>query len=226
MLFELIKNMPKENYLYLSDTKNLPFGSKTERELSIIARKNIEKLNEYNPKAIVIGCNTLSVVLNKELQKFSSAPVFTVFPPVKDYPNKKVCLLVTPMTAEYLQTPKNIDVYALTDMASRVELGLRTTKDATLIQMPDIIKKIRGKYEVVILGCTHYSLIKNEFKKHLKPRIITDGCLNTVNKVKNYINYQQNAEDNMFGSVVFIGGNKINNKIIFEKYCKNFLKNY
>ena len=57
-VMEIRRQMPEENILFLADTKNMPYGSKKKEEILSFTRTNIEILKEYDPKAIVIACNT------------------------------------------------------------------------------------------------------------------------------------------------------------------------
>lgn len=60
--------MPYENYIYLGDSKNAPFGTKNLEELTVIADGIVKKLLEYDPKLIVIACGTMSTNLIDYLQ--------------------------------------------------------------------------------------------------------------------------------------------------------------
>ena len=68
VLKEIIKILPNENYIYYSDSKNNPYGDKTNKEIIKICNKIVNKfINEC--KAIVIACNTASAKAAKNLRK-------------------------------------------------------------------------------------------------------------------------------------------------------------
>ena len=66
-LKELLKLNCANEYIYLGDTENLPYGNKSREELLSLTLKNISLLLDNGASAIVLGCNTLSVNLYSEL---------------------------------------------------------------------------------------------------------------------------------------------------------------
>lgn len=60
VLKEILKILPNENYIYYSDSKNNPYGDKTDKEILEICDDIVQKLLNENCKAIVIACNTAS----------------------------------------------------------------------------------------------------------------------------------------------------------------------
>ena len=69
VLKEIIKIMPQENYIYYSDSKNNPYGDKTEEEVKKICDDIVQKLINKNCKAIVIACNTASAMAKDYLRE-------------------------------------------------------------------------------------------------------------------------------------------------------------
>ncbi len=66
---EIINLLPNENYIYYSDSKNNPYGDKTEQEIQQICDKIVKRLMNENCKAIVIACNTASSKAAKFLRE-------------------------------------------------------------------------------------------------------------------------------------------------------------
>lgn len=60
VLKEILKILPNENYIYYSDSKNNPYGDKTDKEILEICDDIVQKLLKQNCKVIVIACNTAS----------------------------------------------------------------------------------------------------------------------------------------------------------------------
>ena len=69
VLKEIIKLLPNENYIYYSDSKNNPYGNRTDKEIKEICTNIVEKLIEKNCKIIVIACNTASAKAVKYLRE-------------------------------------------------------------------------------------------------------------------------------------------------------------
>ena len=60
VLKEILKILPNENYIYYSDSKNNPYGDKSDKEVLEICDDIVQKLLNQDCKAIVIACNTAS----------------------------------------------------------------------------------------------------------------------------------------------------------------------
>lgn len=69
VLREILKILPNENYIYYSDSKNNPYGDKTEKEVLEICNNIVKKLLEQDCKVIVIACNTASAKAVSYLRK-------------------------------------------------------------------------------------------------------------------------------------------------------------
>ena len=50
--------LPDENFIYLADNKNCPYGGKSKKEILSLSIKNCKKLIEFNCKIIIVACNT------------------------------------------------------------------------------------------------------------------------------------------------------------------------
>ena len=105
VLKELIKKMPNENYIYLSDSLNNPYGDKDHNDLLDICKKNVECLLNKNCKTIVIACNTATVRTADELRNiYKDITIFGIEPAYKmiydyDY-DKNTLIMATKGTVE------------------------------------------------------------------------------------------------------------------------------
>ena len=172
VLREIIKILPNENYIYYSDSKNNPYGDKKAEEIIDRCEEISKFLVEKNCKAIVIACNTASAVASKKLrEKYKDIPIFAIEPAYKmvyDYAyNKNTLVMATKGTIESEKFNLLFNKY-----------NNHKTKLLECVGLADIIeegnaKKIKkylqeniGQYkdnvENIVLGCTHYPLIKKE----------------------------------------------------------------
>ena len=62
VLAELVRQMPNENYIYLGDRKNAPYGSRTTDEVLRLSEENAKRLVDLGAKCLVIACNTATAV--------------------------------------------------------------------------------------------------------------------------------------------------------------------
>ena len=84
VLKEIVKILPNENYLYYSDSKNNPYGDKTDQEILEICDNIIQYLIKKKCKAIVIACNTASAKAVKLLrEKYPKIPFIAIEPAYK-----------------------------------------------------------------------------------------------------------------------------------------------
>ena len=84
VLKEIIKLLPNENYKYYSDSKNNPYGDKTDNEIIEICDKIVSNFIEQKCKAIVIACNTASAKAAKSLrEKYPEIPIIAIEPAYK-----------------------------------------------------------------------------------------------------------------------------------------------
>ena len=161
VLKELVISMPNENYVYYGDNQNAPYGEKSDRRLLELLFNDISMFNGFKLKALIVGCNTLSVCVLKYLRKSFDFEIFGVYPPtltplIKGY---KTLLLSTPRTAQNTSVLRGLTVKPLSNLAMDVEQNL---DDLGEINIYDHLGNIKGDFDAVILGCTHYDLIKNQ----------------------------------------------------------------
>ncbi len=177
VLKEIIKILPNENYIYYSDSKNNPYGDKTDEEIFDICDKIVKELLDKKCKAIVIACNTASAKAAKKLrEKYTKIPIIAIEPAYKmvhDFAYNQVTLVMaTKGTIESEKFHKLYNKYdnhktylmACKGLADIIEEGNQEKINKYLNEK---LSKYKGKVHNVVLGCTHYPLIQNEIKKVL-----------------------------------------------------------
>ena len=85
-VLEAIKErLPNDEYLYIGDSKNCPYGEKTDEELERITTEVVQRLAEWGAEIVVIACNTAS--LHRDTVKnLSKIPVIDVILPLQMFP--------------------------------------------------------------------------------------------------------------------------------------------
>lgn len=182
VLNKLSLAFPLQTFIYYSDYKNVPYGSKTKTEIKKFCRNRIDYALNHNVKLIVVACNTMSVV-GKNVFSKSPIPVLGVVASDSlsaDFHNKTAVMFCTPQTAKSLSISRlsRIKVIALPNLAHDIEEHI-----FDLNSIPDYLKKDYGRPETVILGCTHYTLIKKAFAACCNTNNIIDGTENIVDRV-------------------------------------------
>lgn len=179
VLKELMNHYPSLEYLYYGDTFYLPYGEKSKEELIKLGVRIIRFFEENQVDRIVIACGTCSSLVD-EYQKYTNIPIDNVIDPTVEYVKKnyqKIALLATPATIqngvfEKKLKREGIDVYPLScpNFVPYLE-GLSES-----LNIEEELKPLQNKdYEAVILGCTHYPLLKKEIENNLSVSTIDMG---------------------------------------------------
>lgn len=227
VLKEIIKVLPNEDYMYYSDSKNNPYGDRTEEEVKQICDKIVQHFIKNNCKAVIIACNTASAKAAKYLrEKYPQIPFIAIEPAYKmvhDYAyDKPTLVMATKGTMEsekfnlLFQKYDNYKTYLLpcVGLAERIELG---DKEEIKRYLKRTIGIYKGKVKNVVLGCTHYPLVENEIKEILGQVQFFNGAPNLAKHLK-YILQKENILDKGKGMIEFEDSQN------FEQKKKRFLE--
>lgn len=204
ILKEIKKNLPSENLIFLADQKNVPYGLKTQKELEKITERITKFLLKYDIKMLVIACNTATCYALSHLRKKFNIPIIGVVPAIKPAAKKsrksKIAVMSTPATANSAYLKNLIKEHAVGTQVLR--LGCEGLEDSIEdldyprinASLPDYVSEIKGfGADVVVLGCTHYPLIKDNIKKSLGSGVsVIDSSEAVANRVEYIL-----AENNM-----------------------------
>ena len=184
----ILKEILKENfdyhYLYYSDSKNNPYGDKKQKEIETIVFEIVETLIARGCQIIVIACNTASTVCVKKLrEKYKNISFIATEPAYKmihDYNNDGKTLVMA--TKATIESKKFQDLYKLYDNHKTIlypcvglaELIEENNQEKIEKYLNDNLKQF-NKIDNVVLGCTHYPLIKKQLNKVLNNPNFFDG---------------------------------------------------
>ena len=140
-------------------------------------------------KAVVIACNTATTRCIKSLREdFPNMPFIGTEPAVKLAANsdaKKILVLATPGTirSERLETlvkdnqkkDQTIDLLACPGLADTIEFNLDEDNSKIEQKLDELLKDSDKDYDAIVLGCTHYSLIKPMIQKFFPTAKLIDG---------------------------------------------------
>ncbi|MGZ3770269.1 MAG: glutamate racemase [Bdellovibrio sp.] len=177
VLKELALRFPQENFLYLGDTARLPYGSKSPQTIRKYSEQNILFLEKQNVKAIVIACNTASSQFAEH--EFDGLPVYNVIEPgsqraLEMSSSGKIGLLGTRATVNSKAYTKKIfeidptaQVYdqACPLFVPLAEEGWDSDPITNLIVYRYVKPLVNHGVDTLILGCTHYPILKNSISK-------------------------------------------------------------
>jgi len=216
VLKELLKKLPNEEFLYLSDSKNNPYGDKELEELITICESNVDFLLQNKCQAIVIACNTASVKTAEYLrEKYKDIPIFAIEPAYKmvhDYAyDKPTLVLATKGTIEserfgsLLKKYDNHQTYIIPciGLADAIEEGNEERINAVLAQYID---EYKGKIKNVVLGCTHYPFVTDKIKETLGDIQFFYGAEALANHVRDVLKEEGliNENESPNGKIEFV----------------------
>lgn len=192
---EILKLLPSYFYIYYSDSKNNPYGDKTYEELIQITESIVSYLIKQGCKIIVIACNTASAICKDYLRSKFDVPIIAIEPAYKmvhDFNvNGKTLILATKGTLEsvkFLELYHKYDnhltqIYECVGLADLIENNCIKEIDEYLLEHLKVYKGV----ENIVLGCTHYPLIKDNIKKVLGDVYFYDGSIGVAKELKRIV---------------------------------------
>jgi glutamate racemase len=199
VLKELKRILPKESYIYYADSKNNPFGEKSDNELIAIVSNIVEFLIENKVKIIVIACNTATTRCLKKLKIMYPNMIFIGTVPAIKVACDKNCsntlVMATPATIkserthelikENIKKGQKITLLPCKGLANTIESKNEKNIDKLLIKY---LSKYKEKnIDSIVLGCTHYSLVKKNIKKIMPKAKLFDGNKGVANETKHQL---------------------------------------
>lgn len=206
VLRELVALMPNENFIFYGDSKNAPYGTKTLEEVRELTLADADFLVKKDVKALVVACNTAtSAAIHILREKYQEKmPVIGIEPALKPAVSVKesprVFVMATPMTLR--EKKFGSLMHKFQDKAQIISLpcpGLVEFVERGELSgdgLESYLKNLFAPYlmngtDAVVLGCTHYPLVRKTIRKVLGPSVaIFDGgegtARETLHKLKEY----------------------------------------
>lgn len=196
---ELIQTLPSENIIYLGDTARVPYGTKSGRTVIIYSHRNTEFLVSKGIKLLVVACNTASSVSIPSLRDEFDIPVIGVIEPGA----RKAVSVTKTGKIGVIGTPSTINSSAYMKAIHALEPDIEVYTKACPLLVPladegwvegDLVEQIVEKYlseikqsgiDTLVLGCTHYPLLKHTIQKVLGDEItLVDSAEETASEIK------------------------------------------
>lgn len=199
VLRELIKAMPNENFIYLGDSKNAPYGTKSLEHVRRLSFHNARLLLEQGAKGLVVACNTATSASVRIMRSmYPQLPIVGIEPALKPAALQKehptVLVMATPMTVQQEKFRqlmerygKKADIYPLPcpGLMEFVEAG-----DLTSERLHDFLQELLTPYlgkelDSVVLGCTHYPFARRMIQTIVGDSVtIFDGGEGTAREMR------------------------------------------
>ncbi|MBO4675451.1 MAG: glutamate racemase [Elusimicrobiaceae bacterium] len=218
VLKALRKALPHEHFIYFGDSANVPYGAKSKQTVTKLSCTIASFLQEQGVKLIVVACNTASAQALSSLQKQCRVPVLGVIEPgaqkaVAMTRNHRIALLGTEGTVRsrayekaILRLSKKEKVFpqAAPLFVPLVEENFARQPATRLIAQHYATPLLRKQIDTVILGCTHYPVLKPLLTEIFGPSVhLVDPSDTLAAQVKDYLSASHQAQSTGKGSVCF-----------------------
>ena len=232
----LRKLLPNENIVYLGDTARLPYGEKTPAELKNCVADDINFLKSQDVKLVLIACGTVSSNFDREeLSKEFDLPIIEVLTPAVEKACKvtrgKIGVIATTASIkagaykrEISKKGQGCEVFdvACPKFVPLVESGRLSYNDKEVKEAVDeyILPLKKEGIDTLILGCTHYPLLKDAIKEVLSDLEFIDVGAEAAKMARDYITSREMQTDRENGVCRFFVSSDAEN---FKKGAGRFL---
>ncbi len=172
---EIMRQIPNEKIIYFGDTARVPYGSKSQETVTRYSRQIVRFLQTFHVKTIVVACNTASAYALDALEQETDIPIIGVVKPgaktaAEVTKNGRIGVIATEATigsqiyTQYIkELNKDVTIYgkACPLFVPLVEEGLWQDPVTDEIAKRYLTELIDIDIDTLILGCTHYPLIRS-----------------------------------------------------------------
>ena len=243
LLYECALRVRDVDYYYVSDSDNMPYGNKSRDEILHLTLNALKVVDELNPIALVLACNTVTANCVRSLRARYSFPVIGVQPAIKSVigVSDNCLILATNATVNSPEFKRLLNIYNASCACAKGCDGLAKYVEENIFNLPERLPEgllPDVKADCVVLGCTHYAFVKRQIAAKYKCSVI-DGIGGTADhfaKIIGTVDHQtpllgKNSHfRNKSVKLTFLGGNFEKNSQIFKNYyinkCLKMSNNY
>ncbi|MBF0620784.1 MAG: glutamate racemase [Magnetococcales bacterium] len=204
VLNALVQRLPEENFIYLGDTARVPYGTKSALTVARYASQVTEALVKRDVKSIVVACNTASALGMDTLQTQFNLPVLGVIDPgcktaLSYSKNNKIGIIGTRSTIASNAYPNRLRHFKPGIMAISLACPLFVPlaeegwveHPSTEMIIAETLKPLIGSdIDTLILGCTHYPILKSKIQQFLSDKIhLVDSALALADQLYEQLNH-------------------------------------
>jgi len=198
----IMKQIPGYDIVYFGDTAHTPYGSKSAETVIGYTINNIEFLLSRGAQLIVIACNTASSVVTTPILKRFSVPIFEVITPavelaVQASRNLSFGIIGTRATVtsgiyekKIIENQPQARVYSIACplLVPLVEEGWLNKAETAMI-VKKYLKPLKSRQiDTLILGCTHYPLLKKVIQRKIGRRVqLIDSSISVSKSIKAFL---------------------------------------
>lgn len=192
----LIERIPDANYLYFGDSARLPYGSKSAATVAHYAVGAVRYLQDQGAELLVIACNTATALALDSIKAAAAVPVIGVVEPGAQAAaaatrKKKVVVIGTEATVASHAYRRALEARHVTVREKACPLFVplveegwvehRVTEEVAHIYIDEVFQDGTRDADVLVLGCTHYPLLRPLLRRVVPPRVeIVDSAESTA----------------------------------------------
>lgn len=205
---EILNYLPNENIIYFGDSINCPYGNKSEKEILGFCFNMMNFMKEKNVKCVALACNTMSTLVEKVRPYFDFPIISFVECAAKDIIKRNlpsVGLIATEFTANSgcyakkinAQLPEcNVVSVGSHDLTRLIDIGLTEGEEIEAEIKLCIDKMLKGNdLKNIILGCTHYPIVKKSFEKLYGGIEFINPAVNEISEIKSLLSANNALND-------------------------------
>ena len=207
VLKALLELIPSADYLYFGDTARLPYGSKSAETVAKYVVEATQYLEQQGAGLLVIACNTATALALEQIRKASGVPVIGVIDPgavqaSEVSKNRKVVVIGTEATIgshAYLRALQDWGLDArekacplLVPLVEEGWVDHPVTEQVARIYLDEVFSDDFRTADVLVLGCTHYPLLKPAIRRVHPGRFhLVDSATTTAEKVERHLDHSR-----------------------------------
>ncbi len=199
---ELMRQLPRENIVYFGDTARVPYGTKSKEAIIRFSQENTMVLLDQRVKIIVVACNSSSSYAIPRLERTFNIPIIGVIEPgakraIEKTKNGRIGVIATSATiasGKYENTIKKLNKKAkvfsracplFVPLVEQGWMDKKVTFDVACEYLKDLKKE---NIDTLVLGCTHYPLLKKIIQKVMGQKVtLIDSAETVAIKVKSIL---------------------------------------
>ena len=213
--------LPNENIIYFGDTGRVPYGTRSDEIITRYALDDMNFLSSFGIKAVLVACGTVSSISLPALRTHFDVPVTGVVEAAAKKAcvlskKKRVALLATPASVKNGSYEKHISLNYpdVSFMGISCPMFVPLVENGYIANDSKVTKLICEEYisllrefspDSIILGCTHYPIIKDIIKETAKEIIgdvqIVDSGAEAAFEIKDFLEREKLLCDSKKGSV-------------------------
>lgn len=199
VLKNLMESLPDEKYIYIGDNEHCPYGDKTKDQLFEYSCSIIDYLISQKIKLIVVACNTVSSnILPLLAEKYGDVKIIGIIESTTN-----LLMKAQPKSVLVIATKATIESHAYKSTIEKTNSEVEVTELMTPLLVPLIesglyietwkalntyFEQVKVDYDSLVLGCTHYPIIKDMIEELIGNKKIISSSDGIVEDVTTYLN--------------------------------------